>query len=174
MGQRQLRAVDGFTFGVYEALPDGEPKGGVVVIQEIFGVNGHIREVADGFARAGYAALAPQIFDRVERDVELAVKVMLEQMTACLAGGGRIEIRGFGSFTLRFRPARTGRNPNTGTSVSLPARYAPHFKPGIGSQRPVDVVGQVRRARCVDVGLHRHKQRFGCARHAARAGTHGP
>ena len=74
------------------------------------------------------------------RDVELAVKVMLEQMTACLAGGGRIEIRGFGSFTLRFRPARTGRNPNTGTSVSLPARYAPHFKPGIGSQRPVDVV----------------------------------
>ena len=64
-------------------------------------------------------------------DGELAVKVMLEQMTACLAGGERIEIRGFGSFTLRFRPARIGRNPNTGTSVSLPARYAPHFKPGM-------------------------------------------
>ena len=65
-----------------------------------------------------------------ERDVELAVKMMLEQMTACLAGGGRIEIRGFGSFTLRFRPARIGRNPATGTAVALPARYAPHFKPG--------------------------------------------
>ena len=65
-----------------------------------------------------------------ERDVELAVKMMLEQMTACFAGGGRIEIRGFGSFTVRFRPARIGRNPATGTAVALPARYAPHFKPG--------------------------------------------
>ena len=69
--QRQLRAVDGFTFGAYEALPEGTPRGGVVVIQEIFGVNGHIREVTDGFAQAGYAAIAPQIFDRAERDVEL-------------------------------------------------------------------------------------------------------
>lgn len=69
--QRQLRAVDGFTFGVYESLPDGESKGAVVVIQEIFGVNNHIREVADGYAAEGYAVLAPQIFDRAERDVEL-------------------------------------------------------------------------------------------------------
>ena len=66
----------------------------------------------------------------VERDVELAVKTMLDQMAECLAGGGRIEIRGFGSFTLRFRRARVGRNPKTGTPVSLPARYAPNFKPG--------------------------------------------
>ena len=66
----------------------------------------------------------------VERDVELAVKTMLDQMAECLAGGGRIEIRGFGSFTLRFRRARVGRNPKTGTPVSLPARYAPYFKPG--------------------------------------------
>ena len=65
-----------------------------------------------------------------ERDVELAVKMMLERMAACLAGGGRIESRGFGSFTVRFRPARIGRNPATGTAVSLPARYAAHFKPG--------------------------------------------
>ena len=65
-----------------------------------------------------------------ERDVELAVKVMLEQMAACLAGGGRIEIRGFGSITARFRPARIGRNPATGTAVALLARYAAHFKPG--------------------------------------------
>ena len=66
----------------------------------------------------------------VERDVELAVKVMLDHMAACLAGGGRIEIRGFGSFSLRFRPARVGRNPRTGTPVSLPAKYAVYFKPG--------------------------------------------
>ena len=71
MGQRQLRAADGHTFGVYEALPDGDPRGGVVVVQEIFGVNAHIREVADGYAADGYAALAPALFDRVERDVEL-------------------------------------------------------------------------------------------------------
>ena len=72
MGQhRQLRAADGFAFGVYEAAPDGEPKGAVVVIQEIFGVNAHIREVADGYAADGYAVLAPALFDRVERGVEL-------------------------------------------------------------------------------------------------------
>ena len=66
----------------------------------------------------------------VERDVELAVKIMLDQIAACLASGRRIEIRGFGSFLLRFRPARVGRNPKTGKPVSLPARGAPHFKPG--------------------------------------------
>ena len=66
----------------------------------------------------------------VERDVELAVKMMLDQMAACLAGGGRIEIRAFGSFSLRFRRAWVARNPRTGTSVSLPARYAAYFKPG--------------------------------------------
>ena len=71
MGQRQLTAADGFKFGAYEALPAGKPRGGVLVIQEIFGVNHHVRAVADGYAAAGYAALAPQIFDRAERDVEL-------------------------------------------------------------------------------------------------------
>ena len=71
MAQRQLTASDGFTLGAYEALPQGTPKAAIVVIQEIFGVNMHIREVADGYAEAGYAAIAPQIFDRVEPDVEL-------------------------------------------------------------------------------------------------------
>ena len=66
----------------------------------------------------------------VERDVELTVKMMLDQMAECLAGGGRIESRGFASFSLRYRPARVGRNPKTGTPVSVPARYAPSFKPG--------------------------------------------
>ncbi len=69
--ERQLRAADGYAFGVYEALPAAPPKGAVVVVQEIFGVNAHIREVADGFAAEGYAALAPALFDRVERGVEL-------------------------------------------------------------------------------------------------------
>lgn len=67
----QIRAQDGFAFGAYQADPAGDPAGAVVVIQEIFGVNPHIREVADGYAAAGYVAIAPQIFDRVERDVEL-------------------------------------------------------------------------------------------------------
>lgn len=71
MGKRQLNASDGFTLGAYEAMPAGKPKGGVVVIQEIFGVNEHIRSVVDQYAAAGYAAIAPQIFDRVEADVEL-------------------------------------------------------------------------------------------------------
>ena len=65
-----------------------------------------------------------------ERDVNIAVKMLLEQMAACLADGGRIEIRGIGSFSLRFRAARIGRNPSTGAPVSLPARSVPYFKAG--------------------------------------------
>ena len=64
------------------------------------------------------------------RDVESAVKTILEHMVECLAAGGRIEIRGFGSFSLHHRPARVGRNPKTGATVSLPVKYVPHFKPG--------------------------------------------
>ena len=73
-----------------------------------------------------------------ERDVEFAVKRMLEQMTACLADGGRIEIRGFASFSLRFRPARIGRNPGTGSPVPVPARYVSYFKPGKRLRERVD------------------------------------
>lgn len=64
------------------------------------------------------------------RDVELAVKSMLEHMGQTLATGERIEIRGFGSFSLHYRPPRVGRNPKSGDPVSLPAKYVPHFKPG--------------------------------------------
>lgn len=64
------------------------------------------------------------------RDVELAVKTMLEHMGQTLASGDRIEIRGFGSFSLHYRPPRVGRNPKSGDPVSLPAKYVPHFKPG--------------------------------------------
>lgn len=72
MGEKtQLTSADGFTLGAYQAEPDSDAVGAVVVIQEIFGVNGHIREVVDGYAAAGYVAIAPQIFDRVEPDIEL-------------------------------------------------------------------------------------------------------
>lgn len=64
------------------------------------------------------------------RDVELAVKCMIEQMSQALASGERIEIRGFGSFSLHYRPSRVGRNPKTGDAVSLAGKHVPHFKPG--------------------------------------------
>ncbi|WP_296900348.1 integration host factor subunit beta [Thiohalocapsa sp.] len=64
------------------------------------------------------------------KDVELAVRCILEQMSAALATGERIEIRGFGSFSLHYRPPRIGRNPKTGDSVALAGKYVPHFKPG--------------------------------------------
>lgn len=64
------------------------------------------------------------------KDVELAVRCVLEQMSNALAGGERIEIRGFGSFSLHYRPPRIGRNPKTGDSVALAGKHVPHFKPG--------------------------------------------
>jgi len=64
------------------------------------------------------------------KDVELAVKQILEIMSDALAQGHRIEIRGFGSFSLHFRPPRQGRNPKTGETVALSGKYVPHFKPG--------------------------------------------
>ena len=72
------------------------------------------------------------------RDVELAVKMILEHMAERLASGERIEIRGFGSFSLHYRPGRVGRNPKTGAPVSLPAKYVPHFKPGKELRERVD------------------------------------
>ncbi len=64
------------------------------------------------------------------KDIELSVKSLLEQMSHTLATGDRIEIRGFGSFSLHYRPARVGRNPKTGDAVTLTGKYVPHFKPG--------------------------------------------
>lgn len=64
------------------------------------------------------------------KDVELAVKTIIEHMSHSLSEGQRIEVRGFGSFSLHYRAPRTGRNPKTGESVQLPAKYVPHFKPG--------------------------------------------
>ena len=64
------------------------------------------------------------------KDVELAVKTIIEHMSGTLSTGERIEIRGFGSFSLHYREPRKGRNPKTGDSVELTGKYVPHFKPG--------------------------------------------
>ncbi|MCX7036854.1 MAG: integration host factor subunit beta [Proteobacteria bacterium] len=79
------------------------------------------------------------------RDVELALKQILEIMSDALSQGDRIEIRGFGSFSLHFRPPRQGRNPKTGDTVALDGKYVPHFKPGkdlrervnVGADKPI-------------------------------------
>jgi len=64
------------------------------------------------------------------RDVEQAVRMILERMTSALINNQRIEIRGFGSFSLHYRAPRVGRNPKTGDAVTLRGKYVPHFKPG--------------------------------------------
>ena len=63
-------------------------------------------------------------------DVDLSVKSLLQMMGGALSEGDRIEVRGFGSFSLHYRPPRTGRNPKTGDTVALPGKHVPHFKPG--------------------------------------------
>lgn len=81
------------------------------------------------------AARQPQLDTR---DVELAVKELLEQMSAALSSGERIEVRGFGSFSLHYRPPRIGRNPKTGAAVHVPDKFVPHFKPGKELRERVD------------------------------------
>jgi integration host factor subunit beta len=72
------------------------------------------------------------------KDAEMAVRVILDAMAATLASGDRIEIRGFGSFALNYRPPRNGRNPKTGEPVKVPAKYVPHFKMGLELRERVD------------------------------------
>src|SRR5689334_10487589 len=84
MGQfTELKAADGQSISAYVAQPAGKPKGGIVVIQEIFGVNSHIRSVADGYAKDGYLAVAPATFHRVKPNVELGYTT--EDMTEGMA-----------------------------------------------------------------------------------------
>lgn len=71
-------------------------------------------------------------------DVDMAVKTLLQMMSGTLASGERIEVRGFGSFSLHYRPPRTGRNPKTGEAVALPGKHVPHFKPGKELRERVD------------------------------------
>jgi integration host factor subunit beta len=89
-------------------------------------------------ASTGTAMTKSELIERIAgkqtqlsaKDVELAVKGVLETMSQVLAEGGRIEIRGFGSFSLHYRVPRIGRNPKTGAPVALSGKHVPHFKPG--------------------------------------------
>ena len=81
------------------------------------------------------AARFPQL---AAKDAEFAVKMVLDAMAAALVRGDRIEIRGFGSFALNYRPPRIGRNPKSGDKVQLPEKYVPHFKAGKELRERVD------------------------------------
>jgi integration host factor subunit beta len=78
----------------------------------------------------------------MQKDVELAVKLVLDQISNALSRDERVEIRGFGSFSLHHRPARVGRNPKTGESVSIPPKSVPHFKPGKEMRERVNASAQ--------------------------------
>ena len=86
------------------------------------------------------AQLAQRYPQLVAKDAEYAVKMILEAMTRALLGGNRIEIRGFGSFGLNYRPPRVGRNPKSGERVRVPEKYVPHFKAGKELRERVDTV----------------------------------
>ncbi|WP_018410057.1 integration host factor subunit beta [Methyloversatilis thermotolerans] len=81
------------------------------------------------------AARFPQL---VAKDADFAVKMILDEMTAALVRGDRIEIRGFGSFSLNYRPPRVGRNPKSGEKVLVPEKRVPHFKAGKELRERVD------------------------------------
>jgi len=76
---------------------------------------------------ARLAELQPQL---QIKDAELGTKVIIDALSNTLSNGGRVEVRGFGSFSLNYRPPRTGRNPKTGAQVKVLAKYVPHFKAG--------------------------------------------
>ena len=92
--------------------------------------------------------LAARFAQLTHRDAEYAVKTILDAMSDVLVRGHRIEIRGFGSFSLHYRPPRMGRNPKTGESVALPAKHVPHFKPGkelrerVSDVTPIEEAGE--------------------------------
>ena len=87
------------------------------------------------------AKLAERFPQLVAKDADCAVKMVLDAMTDALSRGDRIEIRGFGSFALNYRPPRVGRNPKSGERVHVPEKYVPHFKAGKELRERVDIVG---------------------------------
>ena len=84
------------------------------------------------------ARLAERFPQLVAKDADFAVKMVLDALTSALVKGDRIEIRGFGSFALNYRPPRTGRNPKSGEKVQVPAKHVPHFKAGKELRERVD------------------------------------
>jgi integration host factor subunit beta len=87
------------------------------------------------------AKLAAEHPHLTHRDVERVVNVVLDGMVAALERGGRVELRGFGAFSVRSRPARSGRNPRTGAAVSVPAKHVPFFKSGKELRERLNVSG---------------------------------
>lgn len=85
--------------------------------------------------------LAERFPQLVAKDADFAVKMILDAMTDTLSQGGRIEIRGFGSFALNYRPPRMGRNPKSGEKVRVPEKHVPHFKAGKELRERVDALG---------------------------------
>lgn len=85
--------------------------------------------------------LAERFPQLVAKDADFAVKMILDAMTEALVRGDRIEIRGFGSFALNYRPPRVGRNPKSGEKVQVPEKYVPHFKAGKELRERVDMMG---------------------------------
>ena len=84
------------------------------------------------------AKLADRFPQLVAKDADFAVKMILDALSEALAKGDRIEIRGFGSFSLNYRPPRVGRNPKSGDKVSVPEKWVPHFKAGKELRERVD------------------------------------
>jgi integration host factor subunit beta len=84
------------------------------------------------------AELAERFPQLVAKDAEMSVKMILDAMTEALSRGDRIEIRGFGSFALNYRPSRVGRNPKSGEKVEVPEKWVPHFKAGKELRERVD------------------------------------
>ena len=84
------------------------------------------------------AQLAERFPQLVAKDADFAVKMILDALSEALAKGDRIEIRGFGSFSLNYRPPRVGRNPKSGEKVSVPEKWVPHFKAGKELRERVD------------------------------------
>jgi integration host factor subunit beta len=101
-------------------------------------VSAHDQEWNSRLEQAGIFMTKSELIEQIAakhtqlsaKDIELAVKAIISYMADVLAEGGRIEIRGFGSFSLHYRAPRTGRNPKTGEPVVLSGKYVPHFKPG--------------------------------------------
>lgn len=89
------------------------------------------------------ARLAERFPQLVAKDADFAVKMILDALSEALVKGDRIEIRGFGSFSLNYRPPRVGRNPKSGDKVSVPEKWVPHFKAGKELRERVDKVEDV-------------------------------
>ena len=86
--------------------------------------------------------LAERFPQLVAKDADLAVKMILDALSEALAKGDRVEIRGFGSFSLNYRPPRMGRNPKSGGKVNVPEKWVPHFKAGKELRERVDNAGK--------------------------------